>query len=247
MSIYSIIKLTSEYESFEIQKTNLEKYITLNNINIDKILEVNGKNDKSYLYNLEKALEEVSINDTIIVNDLSVFGQSIFSILRYLENFNLKNISLHIINLNQILSKDQDTKLFILLSSLLKIEQNKINKRTALAEATREKKGTKLGRKSGGKTKSMFDEHKVKIKRLYDLGVSKKRIIDQIGVGTAQSLGVYIKKKFPKEESIKVEKNIQPEEKKATNTSKGFASDFKDKLMNPHKKRRSKGKYQLKK
>ena len=244
MSIYSIIRLTPEYESFEIQKTNLEKYITLNNIKIDTILEVNGKNDKSYFYNLEKALEKVSINDTIIVNDLSVFGQSIFSILRYLEKLNLKNIMLHIINLNQILSKNQDTKFFILLSNLLKIERNKIKQRTNLAKNTREKKGTTLGRKSGKPTKSMYDEHKVKIKRLYDLGVSKKKILDHIGVGTAQSLGVYIKKKFPEEKKPStVQKNVQIKEKKDNNVSKNFTHNFKDKLMKSHKK----GKYKLKK
>ena len=221
MAIYSIIKLTLECESFEIQKTYIEKYITLNHIKIDEIFKVIGGNDKSYLYHLDKALKKVSTNDTIIVNDLSVFGQSIFSILKYLEDFNLKNITLHIINLNQILSKNQDTKLFILLSNLLKIERNKIKQRTTLAKSTREKKGTILGRKSGKPTKSMYDEHKAKIKRLHDLGVSKKKIIEHIGVGTAQSLGVYIKKKFPEEEKPSVvQKNIQTEEKKDKNISK---------------------------
>jgi len=242
MSIYLIIKLTPDNESFELQKTNLERYITSNNDN--KILKVYGKNDKSYFYNLKKALEEVSKEATVVVKDLSILGQSIFSILKYLEYFNQNNITLYITNLNQILNKNQDSKLFILLSSLLKIEDNKVKKRTALAEATRTKNGKILGRKSGKPTKSMYDEHKTKIKRLYDLGVSKKKIIEHIGVGTAQSLGVYIKKKFPEEKKPSaVQKNVQIKEKKDNNVSENFTHNFKNKLMKSHKK----GKYKPKK
>ena len=92
------------------------------------------------------------------------------------------------------------------------IERVKIDKRTNLAEKTREKNQTKLGRKSGKPTKSMYDEHKAKIKKLHDLGVTKTKIIEHIGIGTAQSLGVYIKKKFSKDNKTKKEKNHKTQE-----------------------------------
>ena len=79
--------------------------------------------------------------------------------------------------------------------------------------------------------------------------MSKKKIIEHIGIGTAQSLGVYIKKKFPKEETIsKVQRNVQIEEQKANNSNNGFSLNFQNNLMNPTSKNRKKhGKYQLKK
>jgi DNA invertase Pin-like site-specific DNA recombinase len=195
MKIYSIIKVTPESQSFESQKEDIKEHLNQKKIKIDCILQVVGKHDKSYLYNLDKSLEKILNNETIIINDLSVFGQSIFNILRYLRYMNLRNITLYIIDLDKWLNKQNDESLFILLFNLLKIQENKIQERTSLAKNTKEKKGTKLGRKSGKPTKSMFDEHKTKIKKLYDLGLSKKKIIEHIGIGTAQSLSVYIKKK----------------------------------------------------
>lgn len=83
---------------------------------------------------------------------------------------------------------------FLLLKTLYDIEKEHIKKRIVLAQKSCKSRNKKLGRKKGLKTKSIYDEHKKTIFKLFKLKVPKTKIIEEIGVGTPQGLGKYIKK-----------------------------------------------------
>ena len=94
-----------------------------------------------------------------------------------------------------------DEVLFEIVIALIKVEKKVKEKRMSSAKETRDNNGTKIGRKSGKKTKSMFDKHKKKIIKLNESKVPKTEILkelksddDILKNATSQALGQYIKR-----------------------------------------------------
>lgn len=70
-----------------------------------------------------------------------------------------------------------------------------IFQRTKEALKAKKASGVILGKPKGCIQKSIFDEHKDTIIELLGYGVPISKIVKNIGVGTRQSLGTYIKKR----------------------------------------------------
>lgn len=211
MKIHSYIKTNGDKDFMDNQNHLINTYITNNHIKIAKRFKYQGEISQSKIENhLEQIIISLSNKDVLLVSGLEVLGDSTFNILRRISILRKNNIIVHLIKERLILSfenKELDT----ILLSLLDYEQNLKSKRVMIAKETRLKNGTKVGRKSGKSTKSIFDKHKVKIKELYSKGVKINRILEEIQINaTAQALGKYIKKlnleKKEKEERAKLKK-----------------------------------------
>ncbi|MDK9693710.1 MAG: hypothetical protein OEL19_05650, partial [Sulfurimonas sp.] len=173
-------------------------------ITFDKIVQLpqdatQSKKDRM----LDAAISKLVTGNLIVVDSLEILGHSSFLILKRLFVINgNKSSTLHIIKDDYILDPDE-YKINTLFYKIIEIEKSYTKQRTDIAKQTREKRGTKLGRKSGQKVKSIFDKHRAKIKRFNALGLSKKKIIECIGVGTPQALGNYIKRTELEQEDTK--------------------------------------------
>ena len=187
-------------------------------ITFDKIVQLpqdatQSKKDRM----VDAAISKLVTGNLIVVDSLEMLGHSAFSILKRLFAINgNKSSTLHLSKDNYTLCPDE-YNVNILLYKLLEVEKSYTKQRTDIAKQTREKRGTKLGRKSGQKVKSIFDKHKTKIKNFHALGLSKTKIVEYIGVGTPQALGNYIKRIDLKEE--KPNKDIK-QKKKQNNSAK---------------------------
>jgi DNA invertase Pin-like site-specific DNA recombinase len=72
-----------------------------------------------------------------------------------------------------------------MLSAFAQLERSFISERTKAGLAARKAQGIKLGRKKGQQVKSIYDEHREKIEELFTLGLSLKKIVQYINVGSA--------------------------------------------------------------
>lgn len=189
--------------------------------------------------NIDDVIEKLDINNTFIICSLDILGNSISKILVILNILQNKKVKLHIIDDNITLEHNNALANKIIIS-LLSVEKSFIKNRTDAAKDTRNKKGIKLGRKEGKKYPSIFDEHKKEIKKLSKLGVSKKRIIDKIKVGSTQSLTNYIKSRNLLGEEIETNKKATKQLKKnEERMHDGMGERYKENIPNDQDYRNS--------
>ena len=163
MKFYTYIKVSTDEEFVKAQENLINNYIRDNNLIINKTyLYKENTNKNKVENNIDEVLENLSYGDSIVVVGLDILGSSTYSILNRIVTIKTMGITLHLINENLVLYL-KDERLFKVLFSLLSLEQSKRAKKVLDAKRTRQNNGTSLGRKSGKKTKSMFDKYRKKI------------------------------------------------------------------------------------
>ncbi len=185
-------------QTTENQKLFILDYAHSNKLTVDDIVEVSissRKDKKARL--IDETLAKLEDGDTLLVYALDRLGRSTIETLTIIEEIKEKGIKLILIKDNIVVDRNNSNPmndmLLTILSSFASLERSYISERTKLGLARVKANGTKLGRQKGQQVKSMFDPFKSKISELKSLGVTNKRIHDYIQVGTAQSLGKYIK------------------------------------------------------
>jgi len=200
MKIYTYIHVTNDY-FIQKEKEKIDLYTNSNKISITKEFrnekELSQNNIQNYI---NEIITELSMGDRLIVLNLSILGNSSFKILQVLESAYLKSISIYSINQDLLICRE-NKELYSMAMSLLHVEKSLKRKKLLIAKETHQKNKTKPGRKSGKKTKSMFDKDRRKIMRLHKQGVPKTKILDEIkksnqrlAYTSPQALGQYIKK-----------------------------------------------------
>ncbi len=136
--------------------------------------------------------DDLAQESHLILHNLLLLGESLTEILKHINILISNNIILSIV--------EQDFKItsltckpIQLTQSLLECESLLHKKRLEKRRAKSLKSGVKVGRKSGILVRSKFDPYREKIEELYQLGLSMKKIVLHIDVGTQQSLYHYIK------------------------------------------------------
>lgn len=222
MKYYGYIKHTDTKYIEEI-KSDIESYVQSTDENNSIIEFLTNKEDdtpiksENHIYNIiDKSLH---VGDSLIIVNLLDLGNSLLSILRTLEKANIKNVSIYSIT-EKIHIYSNDVMLHKIITEFLNIDFFIKKEKLISSAKTRKKNGTKLGRKSGKKTKSMFDKHKKKILKLNNLGMPKIKILNEIKKNdielkntSPQALGQYIKKVKLKESassSYKFKRNSHP-------------------------------------
>lgn len=159
-----------------------------------------------------KKLNALNSNDTIIIYDFSVLDDTAYKIIdKLLKKLFPKSISIIVVASNLTVSKFKCDGIPNLLNSIYSSEKLKIQKRLIKTRKTIEKSGGKIGRVSGKKTKSMFDNHKSTIFKFHNQKSTLKFILetiqkkdDKLIKATTQGLSAYIRK-------IKKIKSLQKE------------------------------------
>lgn len=148
---------------------------------------------------INKILKNSKPNDNLIVYDLSMFGNTIYTILNSILKLLQKSLNIHLVKENFVIEHHKNFDIEILIR-ILKIEEKNAKKRVSLAKQTCKNRGKSIGRQKGAKIKSIFDKHKKTILKLSKLKVPMTVICKEIGVGTPQGLDKYIKKLIIMEE-----------------------------------------------
>ncbi len=179
--IYGYIRVSSDKQTVENQRFEINKFCERENLTIDGWIEETISGTKSYnKRELGKLLKQVQKEDLIICAELSRLGRNLFMIMEILNICMTKEAKVWTIKDNYRLGDDIQSKVLAFAFGLsAEIERNLISQRTKEALARKKAEGVILGRPKG--RRSSPDKYKLSgketlINELLKEGVSKRKI-----------------------------------------------------------------------
>lgn len=192
--IYGYIRVSTDKQTVENQRFEIENYCQKNQITIDNWIEetISGtKSPKQRL--LGSLLNQVKKGDKIICSELSRLGRSLLMIMSILNLLMEKEVVVCTIKDNYILGDDIQSKVLAFAFGLsAEIERNLISQRTIEALKRKKSEGKKLGRPKGKATKVKLSSKKEIIQELLALKIPKTTIAKKMNV-TPPTLYTFIK------------------------------------------------------
>ena len=194
--IYGYIRVSTDKQTVENQRFEIEKFTEHQKIKIDRWIEetISGTSQ------LEKRklgclLKRIKKDDILIASELSRLGRNLLQVMSILHHCMNIGCQVWTIKDNYRLGTDIQSKVLAFAFGLsAEIERNLISQRTKEALARIKSKGQVLGRKQGSKNvKHKLDDKKDKIASLLDKGISKTQIAKLCGV-SRETLRPFIKK-----------------------------------------------------
>lgn len=150
---YGYIRVSSDKQTVENQRFEINKFCERENLNIDGWIEETITGTKSYdKRKLGKLLKEVKKDDLIVCSELSRLGRNLFMIMEILNICMTKECRVWTIKDNYRLGDDIQSKVLAFAFGLsAEIERNLISQRTKEALARKRAEGVILGHPKGRK------------------------------------------------------------------------------------------------
>ena len=183
--VYSYIRVSSDKQTIENQRFEIERFCNQQNIKIDKwIDETISGTQKLKRRELGKLLKKMKKDDILICSELSGLGRNLLMIMGILNECMNKDIKVWTIKDNYRLDSDINSKVLAFAFGLsAEIERNLISQRTKEALERKRAEGVILGRPKGSKSaKTKFTGQEKKIQELLDKRVSYSAIGRILGV-----------------------------------------------------------------
>ena len=151
--IYGYIRVSSDKQTVENQRYEINNFCQKEQLNIDGWIEETISGTKNYdKRKLGRLLRKVKKDDLIICAELSRLGRSLFMIMEILSLCMKKECKVWTIKDNYRLGDDIQSKVLAFAFGLsAEIERNLISQRTKEALALRKAQGIHVGRKYGSK------------------------------------------------------------------------------------------------
>lgn len=169
---FGYIRVSTDKQTVENQRFEIEKYCNSRNLKIDKWIEETISGSKNYSKRaLGNLLKEVKKGDYIICAELSRLGRNLFMIMEILNICMQKECIVITIKDGYKLGDDIQSKILAFAFGLsAEIERNLISQRTKEALAKRKADGIILGRPIGRKSSHLkLSGQEDKIKKLRSL------------------------------------------------------------------------------
>ena len=182
---YGYIRVSSDKQTVENQRFEIENFSIKNHLQIDGWIEETISGTKTYSKReLGKLLEKAQKDDLIICAELSRLGRNLFMIMEILNICMSKDCKVWTIKDNYRLGEDIQSKVLAFAFGLsAEIERNLISQRTKEALARKRAEGIILGRPVGRKsTKVKLSGHEDEIAALLKRKTSKCEIARIFGV-----------------------------------------------------------------
>ena len=195
--IYGYIRVSSDKQTVENQRFEINNFCKNENIQIDNWIEETISGTKAYnKRELGKLLQVVNQGDLIICAEISRLGRNLLMIMEILNICMCKGCKIWTIKDNYRLGDDLQSKVLAFAFGLsAEIERNLISQRTKEALARKKSEGIQLGRPKGvrnNKTKYKLHNKENLIRQLLESNVSKSKIADICNVNR-QTLCRYLK------------------------------------------------------
>lgn len=151
---YGYIRVSSDKQTVENQRFEIERFVSRNDIQIDGWIEETISGTKNYdKRELGKLLRKIKKDDLIICAELSRLGRNLFMIMEILNLCMGKECKVWTIKDNYRLGEDIQSKVLAFAFGLsAEIERNLISQRTKEALARKRAEGVVLGRPKGSKS-----------------------------------------------------------------------------------------------
>lgn len=194
--IYGYIRVSTNKQTVENQRFEIERYARRNNLVIDEWIDetISGTISPTKR-NLGKLLSKVKKNDIIICSELSRLGRSMFMIMSILNTLMENEVCVFTVKEGYKLGQDLQSKVLAFAFSIsAEIERTLISERTTEALKRKKALGTKLGRPTGAPNRQYkLAEHKDEIQQWLNEGKPKTYIIKTLNI-SSQTLYAFLKK-----------------------------------------------------
>lgn len=183
--IYGYIRVSSDKQTVENQRFEINNFCSREAMRIDGWIEETISGTKSYSKReLGKLLNRVQKDDLIICAELSRLGRNLFMIMEILNICMTKECRVWTIKDNYRLGEDIQSKVLAFAFGLsAEIERNLISQRTKEALARKKAEGMVLGRPKGSKNKKKKLDGKIEmITRMLERGATKAMIAKRLKV-----------------------------------------------------------------
>lgn len=181
--VYAYLRVSKFEQDVEKFKLAIFDFANKNNFqNVQFVEEKISSRKKLQERKLFSLIEILTVDDVLIVNELSRLSRSVRELFEILEILQRKKVKVYILKQNLHLSDKQDIQTKILLNVLAMIaelERDFISERTKEALQAKRMQGKKLGRPAG---RSKLDGKETEIKQLLEKRVSISAIARIMGV-----------------------------------------------------------------
>ena len=185
--VYGYIRVSSDKQTVENQRFEINKFCEKQNIVINDWIEETISGTRNYTKRqLGNLLKKVNKDDIIICSELSRLGRNLFMIMEILNICMTKECRVWTIKDNYRLGDDIQSKVLAFAFGLsAEIERNLISQRTKEALARLKSEGKQIGRGSGKRNNNLnakcVSKHDYIIKQM-DKGISIPQIAKKIKV-----------------------------------------------------------------
>lgn len=185
--IYGYIRVSSDKQTVENQRFEINKFCSSQQLLIDDWIEETISGTKNFsTRQLGKLLRKVKKNDIIICSELSRLGRNLFMIMEILNICMTKECRVWTIKDNYRLGDDIQSKVLAFAFGLsAEIERNLISQRTKEALARKKAEGVRLGRprdRSFCKSSYKLHNREQQIAKMRTDGMSFQKIADILHV-----------------------------------------------------------------
>jgi DNA invertase Pin-like site-specific DNA recombinase len=183
--IYGYIRVSTDKQTVENQRYEINRFCEKNIIVVDKWIEETISGSKSVSdRKLGKLLKKMRKEDILICSELSRLGRNLLMIMGVLNECMNRDIQVWTIKDNYRLGSDINSKVLAFAFGLsAEIERNLISQRTKEALARKKAEGVILGRPKGSKSaKTKLSGQEKRIQELLDKNVSYSAIGRILGV-----------------------------------------------------------------
>jgi len=151
----------------------------------------------SEIRRIDEMMEKLDGSGILIATELSRLGRSTAEVIELVNQLIKRNVRVIFTKQNlDITGHDMSSKIIVTMFSLFaELERDLISLRTKEALAAKKSKGVKLGKPVGTIQKSMYDDDLEKIMGWLELGLSGRKISENLGYGSYISLNTFLKKR----------------------------------------------------
>ena len=183
--IYGYLRVSTDKQSLENQKFEINRYCNKENISVDRWVTETISGTKNFEERkLGKMIKKLNKDDVLVCSEISRLGRNLFQIMMILNICMQKGIQVWTIKDNYRLGMDIQSKVLAFAFGLLaEIERDLISQRTKEALARLKAEGKKLGREKGSlNRKHKLDGKQEEIKRMLSQKISQNKIAKLFGV-----------------------------------------------------------------
>lgn len=196
--VYSYIRVSTEQQSVQHQRDEIQRYGSLNNLEVDESIEIEISSRKDLRERrIDELLSKLSEDDVLIVTELSRLGRNTGEVITLIDSIRKKGVELRILKQNLFIKEnDPTTKMMItMLSMFSEFERDIISQRTKESLRGLKERGVKLGKPKGTIQKSQYDKDQERIVELLNLELSYNKVIKHLGYGSRSTLHNYVTKR----------------------------------------------------
>ena len=179
MSTYAYLRVSTQMQTLENQKFEIEKWCEANSLKVDFWVMESVSGTVSWeKRRLGRTIRRMKKGDLLLCTEISRLGRNMLMIMSVLNFCSQRGIRIHTIKDNFDLSDNINSKIIAFAFALAaEIERNLISQRTREALAARKLQGVRLGRPIGisKKVQKVYDDIEV-INKLIGEGVPKSVI-----------------------------------------------------------------------